>query len=142
MIYFIYLYIFIKRIYFILLYIYFSFINLYIYIFIYLYFIYLRPWLAACGINSPSESESHSVVSKSLQPHVLYSPWNSPSQDTGVGRLSLLQHIFPTHESNRGLLHCRHILYQLNYNQRSSQHPLHWELRDLTAGHQGSPNVH
>ena len=28
---------------------------------------------------------------------------------------SLLQGIFPTQESNRGLLHCRWILYQLNY---------------------------
>ena len=31
-----------------------------------------------------SESESRSVVSDSLQPHGLYSPWNSPGQDTGV----------------------------------------------------------
>ena len=31
------------------------------------------------------QSESHSVVSDSLQPHVLYSPWNSPGQNTGVG---------------------------------------------------------
>ena len=37
------------------------------------------------------ESESHSVVSDSLQPHELYSPWNSPGQNTGVGSLSLLQ---------------------------------------------------
>ena len=37
-----------------------------------------------------SESESHSVVSDSLRPHVLYSPWISPGQNTGVGRLSLL----------------------------------------------------
>ena len=29
--------------------------------------------------------------------------------------LSLLQEIFLTQESNRGLLHCRWILYQLNY---------------------------
>ena len=36
-------------------------------------------------------SESHSVVSKSLPPHGLYSPWNSPGQYTGVGSLSLLQ---------------------------------------------------
>ena len=28
---------------------------------------------------------------------------------------SLLQQIFPTQESNRGLLHCRLILYQLSY---------------------------
>ena len=36
------------------------------------------------------ESESHSVVSDSLQPHGLCSPWNSPGQNTGVGSLSLL----------------------------------------------------
>ena len=33
-------------------------------------------------------SESHSVVSYSLRPHGLYSPWNSPGQNTGVGSLS------------------------------------------------------
>ena len=35
--------------------------------------------------------------------------------NTGVSSLSLLQRIFPTLESNRGLLHCRQILYQLIY---------------------------
>ena len=30
----------------------------------------------------------------------LYSTWNSPGQNTGVGSLSLLQGIFPTQESN------------------------------------------
>ena len=34
---------------------------------------------------------------------------------TGVVSLSLLQPIFLTQESNHGLLHCRQILYQLNY---------------------------
>ena len=38
-----------------------------------------------------SESESRSVVSDSLQPHGLYSPWNFPGQNTGVDSLSLLQ---------------------------------------------------
>ena len=33
-----------------------------------------------------TESESHSVMSDSLRPHGLYSPWNSPGQNTGVGR--------------------------------------------------------
>ena len=33
-----------------------------------------------------------------------------------VGRLSLLQGIFLTQESGRGLLHCRQILYQLSYD--------------------------
>ena len=91
----------------------------------------------------------------SLRPHALYSPWNSPGQNTGVdslsllqgdlpnprikprspalevdslpaeppgkpknirlGSLSLLQGIFPTQESNRGLLHCRRFLYQLSF---------------------------
>ena len=34
--------------------------------------------------------------------------------DTGVCSLFLLQRIFPTQESNRGLLHCRQIPYQLS----------------------------
>ena len=36
-------------------------------------------------------------------------PAESPGnpKNTGVGSLSLLQGIFPTQESNRGLLHCR-----------------------------------
>ena len=38
-------------------------------------------------------SESHSVVSDSLQPHGLYSPWNFPGQNTGVGSRYLLQGI-------------------------------------------------
>ena len=94
-------------------------------------------------------------MSISLRPQGLYSPWDSPGQNTGVGSLipspgdlpntgieprspslqadslpaepqgkpkntgegglSLLQGIFPTQESNWGLLHCRWILYQLSY---------------------------
>ena len=53
-------------------------------------------------------------MSDSLQPCGLYSPWNSPGQNTGVGSLSLLQRIFPTQGSNPGLPHCRQILYQLS----------------------------
>ena len=57
-----------------------------------------------------SESESHSVMSNSLRPHGLYSPWNSPGQNTGVSSISLLQGIFWTQGSNSVLLHCRWIL--------------------------------
>ena len=60
------------------------------------------------------QSESHSAVSNSLRLHGLYSPWNSPGQNIGVGSLSLLQVIFPTQGSNPGLPHCRWILYQLS----------------------------
>ena len=38
-------------------------------------------------------------------------------KNIGVGSLSLLQWIFPTQESNQGLLHCRQILYQLSYKR-------------------------
>ena len=47
---------------------------------------------------------------------MVYSPWNSPGQNTGVGSLFLLQGSFLTQGSNPGLLHCRRILYQLNHN--------------------------
>jgi len=36
-----------------------------------------------------------------LWPHGLYSPWNSPGQNTGVGSFSLLQGVFPTEGSPR-----------------------------------------
>ena len=41
--------------------------------------------------------------------------WGSPGQNTGVGRLSVLQGNFPTQRLNPGLSHCRWILYQLGH---------------------------
>ena len=90
------------------------------------------------------KSESQPLVSDSLQPHGVYSTWNSPGQNTRVGSCSFLQGIFPTQgsnpaeppgknkntrvgslsllqgifltqEVNQGLLHCRSISYQLSY---------------------------
>ena len=58
-----------------------------------------------------------SLSPDSLRSHLLYSPWNSPGQNTGVGSLSFLQGILPTQESNWGLPHCRQILYQLSYQE-------------------------
>ena len=57
------------------------------------------------------------VVSDSLWPHELYSPWNSPDKDTGVGYHALLQGILPTQGSNPGLRHCRQILYHLSHQE-------------------------
>ena len=48
-----------------------------------------------------TESESRSVMSDSFWSHELYTPWNSPGQNIGVGSLSLLQGIFPTQESQK-----------------------------------------
>ena len=56
-----------------------------------------------------------------LQADSLPAESSGEPKNTGVSSLSLLQWIFLTQESNRGLLHCRQILYQLRY--------------------QGSPNV-
>ena len=52
---------------------------------------------------------------------MLYSPWNSPGQNTEVGSHSLLQGIFPSQGWNPGLPHCGRILY--------------------CVSHQGSPNT-
>ena len=49
-----------------------------------------------------------------------------------VGRLSLLQQIFLTQELNRGLLHCRQILYQLSYYLHLIRTPhVSWEFLTL-----------
>ena len=54
-------------------------------------------------------------MSDSLWRHELYSRWNSPGQNTGVGSLSLLQGIFPAQRPNPFLPYCRQILYQLSH---------------------------
>ena len=71
-------------------------------------------------------------MSDSLQPHGIYSPWNSPSQNTTVGSLSLLQGIFPTQGSNPGLPHCRQILYQLS--PKGSPRVLEWVAYPFCSG--------
>ena len=80
----------------------------------------------------PHVSESRSVESDSLRPHGLYSPWNSPGQNTEVDSLSLLQGIFPTQGSNPGLLHCRWILYQLSH--KGSPRILEWVAYPFSRG--------
>ena len=78
------------------------------------------------------ESESDSVMSDSLWPHGLYSPWNSPGQNIAVGSLSLLQGIFPTQGSNPGLPHCRRILYRLS--PKGSPRILAWVAYPFSSG--------
>ena len=95
------------------------------------------PWGGeAFGIyprgNQESENPSCSVVSDSLRSHGLYSPWNSPGHNTGVGSLSLLQGIFPNQGLNPGLLHCRRILYQLSHKR--SPRILEWVAYPFSKG--------
>ena len=67
-----------------------------------------------------------------LQPHGLYSLWNSPGQNTGVGSLSLLQGIFPTQGLNPGLPHWWQILYQLSHKR--SPRTLEWIAYPFSRG--------
>ena len=67
------------------------------------------------AFKKSTETVSGSVVSDSLQPHGLYSPWNSSGHNSEVDSLSLLQGIFPTQGSNPGLPRCRQLLYQLSH---------------------------
>ena len=62
-----------------------------------------KPWR---GMTNPQYSQFF---------HGLYSPWNSPGQNTGVGSCSLLQGIFQTQGSNPGLPHSRWIPCQLSH---------------------------
>ena len=95
-------------------------------------------------------------MSDSLQTHGLYSPWNSPGQNTGVGSLQV---IFPTQGSNPGLQHCKWILYQLSHKgrprilewvaypfpifptQESNQGLLHCRWICYQLSYQGSPII-
>ena len=82
----------------------------------------MRYYLTPVRISSVQFSCS--IMSHSLWPHGLYSPWNFPGRNTGVGSLSILQGIFPTQGSNPGLPHCRRILYQLRH--KGSPRILEW----------------
>ena len=78
------------------------------------------------------ESESRSVMSDSLWPHGLYSPWNSPGQNTGVDSLLLLQGISPTQGSNPGLLNCRRTFYHQSH--KGSPRILEWVAFPFCSG--------
>src|SRR5574337_354935 len=56
-------------------------------------------------------------TSSTLQADSLLSEPPGKLKNTGVGSLSLLQWIFLTQELNRGLLHCRRLLYHLSYRE-------------------------
>ena len=72
----------------------------------------------------------------------LYCPWNSPGQNTGVGRLSLLQGIFPTQGLNSGTPHCRKILYQLSHkgSPRTLKLEYKWLIHSQTWFHGPKPH--
>ena len=71
------------------------------------------PYLPSGDLPNPvTEPRCPSLQADSLPADPPEKPKN-----TGMGNLSLLQGNFSTQESNQGLLHCRWILYQLNYQE-------------------------
>ena len=99
-------------------------------------FLYKREIISLFGgqvmIRGCNTQKWKSVLSDSLWPHGLYSPWNFPGQNTGVGSLCFLQEIFPTEGSNLGLPHCRRILYQLSH--KGSPRILDWVAYPFSSG--------
>ena len=67
--------------------------------------------------HSPGDLPNAGIKPRSpaLQADSLPAEPQGKPKNTGVGSPSFIQWIFPTQESNQGLLHCRQILYQLSY---------------------------
>ena len=101
----------------------------------------MTPWTVACQaslsmefsrqeywseqpVPSPGDRPNPGIKPRSPTLQADSVPSESPEKpmNTGVGSLSLLQGIFPTQESNRGLLHSRRILYQLSYRGNPPSH--------------------
>ena len=86
-----------------------------------------------------SNKESEVKVTQlcpTLQPHDLYSPWNSPGQNPGVGSLSLLQGIFQTQGLNPG-----HRVGHDWSNLAAAVAAPALQVDSLPAEPQGKPNV-
>ena len=87
--------------------------------------------------SPPGDLPNPGIESKSptLQVDSLPAEPQGKPKNIGVGSLFLLQRIFPTQESNWGLLHCRRILYQLSYQGSPDSfllsHTLNLQLKEL-----------
>ena len=92
----------------------------------------ILEWVAVPFSMGSSQPRHRTQVSQIEVDSLPAEPTGKP-KNTGVGSLSLLRWIFLTQESNRGLLHCRQILYPLSYQGSSSwmQHLL-FHSSDLT----------
>ena len=73
----------------------------------------ILEWVAFPFSRGSSQLRDHRCPT--LQADSLPAEPQGKPKNTGVGSLSLLEGIFPTQELNRGLLHCRQILYQMSY---------------------------
>ena len=70
--------------------------------------------------------------SPTLQVDSLWAEPQGKPNNTGEGSLSLLQRIFLTQESSRGLLHCRSILYQRSYQGSPLNGWITWHMHYIS----------
>ena len=93
----------------------------------------ILEWVA---VPSPGDLTNPGIEPRSptLQAYSSPAEPQGKSHNTGVGRLSLLQGIFPTQEWNRGLLQCRRIaiwssnstpIYSKEVKLRTQTHTVH-----------------
>ena len=88
------------------------------------------------GSSQPRDQTQVSHIAGGFLPA---EPQGKP-KNTGVGSLSLLQQIFLSQESNQGLLHCRWIFNQLNYEgsphmtEARLQQYMNREISDVQTG--------
>ena len=77
----------------------------------------ILEWIAIpfSGGSSQPRNRTRSPV---LQADSLPAELPGKPKNTEAGSLSLLEQVFQTQESNRSLLHCRQILYQLRHQGR------------------------
>ena len=83
----------------------------------------VMEWIAMPSSRRFSQPRDQAQVSCIAGDSLPSEPPGKP-KNTGVGSLSLLQGIFLTQKLNWGLLHCRQILYQLNYEGSPSPWPV------------------
>ena len=99
----------------------------------------LPAWILECiaflfsrGSSQPRDQTQVSSITGGFS-----TSWaTGEAQEYWSGWPSLLQGIFPTQESNWGLLHCRQILYQLSYEGNPREGEGAWEM--ATTFNEGS----
>ena len=78
----------------------------------------ILEWVAFPFSRGSSQPRDRTQVVSILQSALQTDSLPGKPKNNVAGSLFLLQEIFPTQESNWGLLHCRWILYQLSYQGR------------------------
>ena len=78
------------------------------------------------------ESESHSVMSDSLWPNGLYSPWISPGWNTGKGSLSLLRGSSQPRDQTQ--VSCIAGRFFTSWSHKGSPRILEWVVYPFSSG--------